>query len=333
MSTAPSFDPNHRPKNIAELATNRCTRYAYEPGSTFKMITASAAIENVADWRSKHFYCNGVQLVGHHQMHCWINSTSQRRHGDENLADSIRDSCNFGMYGFARLVGAPTMLAYAKNFGLHSSVDIPGLGGPNGYLARNNPNDWSPEQLANFSFGQGMTLTPLQLARVVCTIANDGVMMKPMIVREVRDEQNKVVRAFAPQVDHRVIKVSTAHIVRDMMERVLSEGSASKSAWVPGYMAAGKTGSAQKADGVHGYATGKFISSLVGFIPSHQPRYAILVMADEPHGSHWGSEVCGPAWSGIARRAMLHLRLRDGASAPAPDPRLMKAPGKKPGEH
>jgi cell division protein FtsI/penicillin-binding protein 2 len=108
------------------------------------------------------------------------------------------------------------------------------------------------------------------------------------------------------------------------MERVVNEGAARKFIFVPGYQTAGKTGSAQKADGPHGYAAGKFISSFLGMVPTKKPEFVILVMADEPHGSHWGSEVCGPAFNSIAQKAMLSLRLEEGAAAPAPDPALME---------
>jgi cell division protein FtsI/penicillin-binding protein 2 len=322
LATAPSFNLNKRPSNIAELATNRCTQFVYEPGSTFKVITAAAAVENVPDWRSHSFVCNGVQRVGKHNMHCWVNSVAQRRHGDETLSESIRDSCNFGVYGFARMAGEQNMVRYAKKFGIGERIDVAGLRGPGGYID-GDTSDWSQEQLANFSFGQGMSLTPLQLTRVVSTIANEGVMMKPMLVKEIRDESGKVVQAFQPIADRRVIAPETARQVGAMMQRVMSEGSARKLAFVPGYKTAGKTGSAQKADGPRGYAAGKFISSLAGFLPANNPEFAILVMADEPNGSHWGSEVCGPAWGEIATKAMLHLRLREGANAPAPDPKLM----------
>jgi cell division protein FtsI/penicillin-binding protein 2 len=330
MSTAPAFDLNHRPRNIVDLATNRCLSYAYEPGSTFKIITASAAIENVPDWQKYSFTCNGVQQVGKHSMHCWISSTSKHRHGVETLSTSIRDSCNFGVYGFARLAGAPTMLEYAKKFGLGEPVGIAGLQEHPGVLPENAPGEWSPEQLANFAFGQGMMMTPLQLARAAAAIANGGVMMKPLLIKEVRNEQGEVVRAYRPSVERRVIKTETARIVTGMMERVVREGTASKYIFVPGYQAAGKTGSAQKADGPRGYMAGKFISSFVGFLPSRKPEFVILVMADEPHGSHWGSEVCGPAFATIAQQAMLHLRLRQGASAPAPAAALMERPKKQP---
>lgn len=326
MVTAPSFDLNNRPKNVVELATNRCTQFAYEPGSTFKIITAAAAIENVPDWRSHSFYCNGVQTVGKHSMHCWVNSTSQRRHGDEDLSRSIRDSCNFGVYGFARLMGAQTLLDYTQRFGLGQGTEFDKMAEHPGYLPKNEPRDWSAEQLANFSFGQGMLMTPLQLTRVAATVANDGVMMKPMLIKEIRDEQGTVVRSFQPEEEGRVIKPETAKLVLAMMERVVQEGTARKFIFVPGYPSAGKTGSAQKADGPRGYAAGKFISSFVGVIPAKKPEFVILIMADEPRGSHWGSEVCGPAYQAIAEKAMLRLRLQEGAAAPAPDASLMERP-------
>jgi cell division protein FtsI/penicillin-binding protein 2 len=183
MSTAPSFDPNKRPKNIAEVATNRALSLVYEPGSTFKVVTAAAAVENVPDWRKHSFMCNGIADVGGRPMRCWVNSTSQRRHGDEDLSEGIRDSCNFSMYGFARMMGAPTLLDYAKKFALDEPVELAGLREGRGYMA-GKPQDWGARQLASFSFGQSMSVTPLQLIRVGATIANDGVMMKPMLIKE-----------------------------------------------------------------------------------------------------------------------------------------------------
>jgi len=332
MSTAPTFDLNRRPKNVAELTNDRPLEYAYEPGSTFKIITAAAAIENVPDWRDHSFNCNGIAEVGGRPMRCWVNSVAQRRHGDEDLSESIRDSCNFGVYGFARMTTAPVLLDYAKRFGLAKPIDLAGLPEHPGYLARN-PEDWGSRQLASFSFGQSMKMTPMQLVRAAAAIANGGVMMKPMLIKELRNEQGKVVEEYQPQeedsVAQPVVKPETAKLVREMMERVCIEGSARKFVFVPGYASAGKTGSAQKAEGRRGYSANKFISSFVGFLPAKKPEFVILVMADEPHGSHWGSEVCGPAYTEIAAQAMLHLRLRNGVNAPAPAPSLMERPKPK----
>ena len=327
MATAPSYDLNNRPSNVGDLASNKAFDYAYEPGSTFKVVTAAAAIENAPHWQSTRFTCNGIGLVGGRNMRCWIYSTAKRAHGHDNLSEGIRDSCNFVMIGFSRQVGAARMREYARKFGFGESIALGGLRGHPGYIAKR-PENWGAAQLANFSFGQGMLVTPMQIARMAATVANGGVMMKPMLIKELRGETGEVLKRFAPQVERRVVTPQTAVYLRSMLERVTYEGTASKFVFVPGYQTAGKTGSAQKADGPHGYAAGKFISSFVGFYPSRDPQYVVAVLADEPHGSHWGSEVCGPAFANIAKRSMLHLRLVEGANAPAPQATFMTPPKK-----
>ena len=328
MSSAPTFDLNNPGLGTIGLTSNRCLQYAYEPGSTFKIITAAAAVENVPTWRKHAFHCAGSQIVGKHNMHCWISSTSKRAHGSEDLSESIRDSCNFGVYGFARLAGRQTMYDYTRRFGLGQQMELAQLRNHAGLVPKN-PTKWGDAQFANYAFGQGMMITPMQLARVAGVIANKGVMMKPMLIKETRDERGNLVERFAPQLDEssvpkgQVIKPETAEEVRKMMERVTTEGTARRFVFVPGYLSAGKTGSAQKAVPGIGYSSSKFISSLVGFVPAKQPRFVILVMADEPQGSHWGSEVCGPAFADIATESMRLLRLREGTNAPAPDPKLM----------
>ncbi len=329
MATSLMFDPNKKPDDVAERVTNRCIDFAYEPGSTFKLITASAAVENLADWRTKQVYVTGEEKVGRFTIHDWDFWGGNHKTGYKTLSEGIRDSSNITMWHFAHDMGAPTMLKYAQKFGIGERVDLSPIPTANGMMPRNSPEGWSGAQLANFSFGQGLMLTPLQLVRAVSTIANEGVMMKPMLVKELRDEQGRVVQKFEPQVMRKVIEPETAHQVTAMMERVIREGTARKYVFVPGYRTAGKTGSAQKAIGKSGYNNSKFISSLTGFVPANKPEFVILVMADEPHGSHWGSEVCGPAFNEIANKAMLHLRLQQGASAPSPDPSLMERPKEK----
>jgi len=325
MVTAPFFDLNKRPKNVVDLATNRATQFAYEPGSTFKIITAAATVERVPNWQNLQFTTDGSEKIGKHVIHDWMYWLGHREAVTRGMSEGIRDSSNLCMWHFARIMGAPAMLDYAEKFGIGKSIEMGGLRSPAGWLAPK-PNEWSAEQLANFSFGQGMLVTPLQIARVTATVANGGVMMKPMLIKEIRDEQGGVLRSFKPEVESRVIKPETAKRVMGMLERVVQEGTARKYIFVPGYASAGKTGSAQKADGPRGYAAGKFISSFVGVIPAKKPEFVILVMADEPRGSHWGSEVCGPAYQSIAAAAMLRLRLQKGASAPAPDAALMERP-------
>ena len=327
ISTAPTYDLNHKPANIIDVATDRCLDFGYEPGSTFKIITAAAAVESIPNWQSISFDVpTGAEKVGRHIIHDWDFWSGRHKSGSKTLSEGIRDSSNITMWHFAHLMGAPTMLEYAQKFHIGEAVGIDKLHEYPGLLPKNPPSQWSGEQLANFSFGQGMLLTPLQLMRVAGTVANDGIMMKPMLIKELRDESGKTIREWKPQSMGRVIESETAREVTKMMMRVMSEGTARKHVFIPGYRAAGKTGSAQKANGKKGYAEGRFISSLIGFVPAQEPEFVILVLADEPRGSHWGSEVCGPAFNTIANRVMLRLRLLEGAAAPAPDPNLMVQP-------
>ncbi len=326
ISTAPGYDPNARPKNIVDITTNRAFSYAYEPGSTWKIITASAAVETIPNWQSKSFYIDGQAQAGNHTIHDWQFWGGHVQPGMKGLSEGIRDSSNVCMWHFAQLMPRDTLPNYARKFGVGTKPSLPGFNVSKGYLPRSDAKTWSMAQWANFSFGQGMMITPLQLAQIGSVIANDGVMMKPMLVKSIRDARGQTVKAFKPQVDHRVIQAATARTVKTMLRRVVAEGTARKYIFIPGYAAAGKTGSAQKAVGKKGYAAGKFISSFVGMIPLDRPKYVIAVMADEPHGSHWGSEVCGPAFTNIAQEAVTSMRLEDGPRAPAPDANLMERP-------
>lgn len=329
VSTAPGYDPNNRPANMVDVATNRAFSFAYEPGSTWKIITAAAAVENIPDWSSKQFFVNGVTQAGKYTIHDWQFWSGSVKPEMKTLSEGIRDSSNVTMYDFAKMMPRTVLRDYALKFGVGEKIEMPGFNMAPGYIAKRDPKEWSDAQYANFSFGQGMMITPLQLAQIAGVVANDGVMMKPMLVKEVRDARGKVLKTYKPEMQRRVIKPETAHEVTKMLRRVVYEGTARKYIFVPGYAAVGKTGSAQKAIGKNGYSAGRFISSFVGFLPMDKPKYVIAVMADEPRGSHWGSEVCGPAFTDIAREAMLAMRLEEGADAPRPDANLMKPPQSK----
>jgi stage V sporulation protein D (sporulation-specific penicillin-binding protein) len=333
VSTGPTFDLNKKPKNIVDVATNRAFSYAYEPGSTWKIITAAAAVENIPDWKNKKFFISGSASVGKHTIHDWQFWSGKVKPEAKGLSEGIRDSSNVCMYYFAQLMPRHVLLDYAKKFGVGEKPEMPGFNVAGGYLPKNDPKEWSLAQYANFSFGQGMMITPLQLAQIGSVVANNGTMMKPMLIKEVRDARGKVLKTYQPEVKaERVIAPETAKEVTKMLRRVVAEGTARRYIFIPGYPAVGKTGSAQKADGPRGYSAGKFISSFLGFLPMDKPKYVVAVMADEPHGSHWGSEVCGPAFTTIAQEAMVAMRLQEGASAPKPNMALMEPP-KPPGEH
>ena len=324
VSTAPHFDLNSRPKNIVEIATNRAFNYNYEPGSTWKIVTAAAVVENVPGWNSKRFYNNGTIKAGKHTIHDWQFWSGKVQAGTKGFSDGFRDSSNVAMYHFANMMPRQTLVDYARKFGVGERPELPGFNVSGGYISRQNPREWPAVQYASFAFGQSMMITPLQLAQIGSVVANGGDLMKPMLVREVRDPRGKVIKKFEPQVHRKgVIRPETAREVGKMMRRVVSEGTAKRFIFVPGYAATGKTGSAQKAEGKNGYRGRKFISSFIGFLPQEKPEFVVAIMADEPKASHWGSETCGPAFTKIAEEAMFALRLQKGADAPKPNPALM----------
>jgi len=305
MATRPGFDPNNIPERLAGREINRAVNFPYEPGSTFKLVTASAALADLPpDKLAVKVNCKGSIRIGKHTIRCWILAKEGHGHGPQTLSDGIKNSCNMAMVGFGRMLGKEALYHYAEMYGVGEATDLGCPREKRGILP--DLRTWDDARLANISFGQGLTVTPIQLLRIVSTIANDGMMMQPYLVKEIRSAEGETVQRFHPKETRRVIPEAVAHQVGAMMERVVAEGTG-KLASVKGYRAAGKTGSAEKV--VNGrYAPGKFVSSFVGFLPAEDPKLAILVVADEPKGSHWGSVVCGPAFAEIASKSMMRIR-------------------------
>jgi cell division protein FtsI/penicillin-binding protein 2 len=308
MSTKPDFDPNHLPPNIGGLAVNRAVRFAYEPGSTFKLITAAAAIERIPTWDVEKYYCEGIRRISKFPVRCWIYNLKHRGHGSGTLSDSIKNSCNLVICRFAQQMGGESLLEYIRNFGFGERTGV-GLPREARGLVPKRIDRKDPAHLASLSFGQSIMVTPVQLLTAVCAIANDGMMMQPHIVREIRTPEGEVVQRFEPKAVRQVIQRSTARLVTSFMMRVVKEGTG-KPAAVSGYEVAGKTGTAQKVKGGTGaYSSSAFISSFIGFLPARKPELAILVVADEPQKRHYGSEVCAPVFQQIAEKSMIKLRM------------------------
>lgn len=182
---------------------------------------------------------------------------------------------------------------------------------------------WADIHLANIAFGQGIAVTPLQMAKAYSAIANGGSLMTPLIIKEIRNTDGTVVESFEPKIIRQVVSSEVAHLVSDMLGGVVDEGTG-KTAGVEGYSVAGKTGSAEKASTTgRGYAAGKYIASFAGFLPISDPRIVILVAVDEPRKSHWGATVAAPVFHQVAKKAMWHMRvppdIRPGESVPVDD--------------
>ena len=322
LSGMPTYNPN-QPRPAAKLTKaealacaarwrNEAVSDLYEPGSTLKTITAAAVLQEQGLGKMDEFvYCSPTLQIGKHKIHEAQDALTNNL-GSQNLRGILRVSSNVGMAQFGLQLGAPKLYDYEQKFGF---LDYPGSGLPGEQksylLAPDAPNrftggiGWSQIQLANISFGQGISLTPLQLAAAYAAIANGGILMRPHIIKSLR--KDGVETQVAPEPVRRVVSPEVAAAVRSMLGTVV-EGGTGKPAQIADFTVGGKTGSAQVA-GRHGYENGHFVASFCGMYPLSHPRLVILCAIFEPQGIHWGAVVAAPVVHNIARAAMLQLQI------------------------
>ncbi|OZV12400.1 stage V sporulation protein D [Tissierella sp. P1] len=324
MSSKPDYDPNNPriplneetkkewealpqeelQKRWYDMWRNFAINDAYEPGSTFKVITAAAAIEeNIANLNS-HFYCNGfVRDIKGVLLRCarWYNP-----HGDQTFIEAMNNSCNVAFVDLGRKVGKELLYKYIKAFGFGETTDID-LNGEQGGIIPASTDSIKEVNLATMSYGHGIAVTPLQLINAVSSIANGGNLMKPRLVKELIDDEGKIVETFEPEIKRKVISESTSKTIMEMLENVVSEGTGTK-AYIPGFRVGGKTGTAQKIiDGR--YAPGKYIGSFVGVAPADNPQVAILVVVDEPVGQYYGGTIAAPIAKTVLEETLNYLEV------------------------
>ena len=309
LANVPHFDPNNAEQFTADQWRNRVTSDTYEPGSTFKGVLAAAAIEAGVARPDDRIFCeNGSFTIGNRVVH------DHEPYGWLTFADVIKHSSNIGAAKVGERLGAARLGAaiQAFGFGRLTNVDLPGeVAG----LVR--PTDkWARIHLVTTSFGQGISVTPLQLLRAYAAIANGGKLMRPYLVRRVVAPDGSVLRENQPQVVGTPISAATAATVTRMLRGVVDAGTGTQ-AKIDGIPVAGKTGTAQKVDGKTGrYSARARMSSFVGFFPADAPRFAVLVVIDSPRTATYGGMVAAPVFRHIAEYAVDRLGLRV-ASAPA----------------
>jgi len=302
LAARPAFDPNTGPAARPELWLNRTVAGVYEPGSTFKVFTAAAALDSGAVSAEDTFLCNGsLRVPGGHV----IREAVARKNGLLTLAGIIKHSCNVGAAQVATRLGKPRFYDYIRAFGFGTAtgVDLPGeLPG----LVRP-PADWLGPGLQTIAFGQGISVTPLQLIAASTALANGGTIVRPHVVRGTRDREGRTTAVVGPGPVRRAIRPETAsEVVRMMIGAV--EGGTGRMAAIDGYEVAGKTGTAQKpARG--GYDPSRYISSFLGIVPARAPALAVLVLLDEPLGAYFGGEVAAPVFREIAAQVLWYLRI------------------------
>ena len=287
----PTEDPDNYSDEFVSQARSKMWRDksvsdTYEPGSTFKIITAAAAIEeNVVDENS-NFFCAGFKQVADRKIEC----ANHNGHGAQTFAEGVKNSCNPVFMEVGLAMGADTFMNYFEAFGFTSKTGI-ALGGESSGLYYDTMNE---VDLATSSFGQGFQITPIQLITAISSVINGGERMKPLIVKEITNSEG-VVKTYEPEVANRVISESTSERMRQMLEAVVADPNATgKNAYVKGFRIGGKTGTSEKQP----RGSDKRIASFVGFAPANDPELVCLIMLDEPqtankYGGTIAAPVCG----------------------------------------
>lgn len=324
MANKPDYDPNEPRKAPSDevdrawsllsqeekqnkwyaMWRNYAINDIYEPGSTYKIITAAAVLEAGKASLSTHYFCDGwVHDVPGARLKCskWYDP-----HGDQTFEEAFANSCNPAFVEMARQIGKEGMLEYTKKFGFGDITGIDMKGEQKGIIPAS-ADTMREVNLATLSYGHGIAVTPIQMVNSIAAVANGGNLMVPQVVERIVDNEGNVIKEIQPEVKNPVISESTANKMLDMLEMAVVDGTGKK-AYVPGYRVGGKTGTALKIiDGR--YAPGKYISSFGGVAPVDDPKVAVLVIVDEPSGVYYGGTVAGPGASYVIENTLEYMEV------------------------
>ena len=320
-ATTPGFDPNEateplkkdkkkyekmtaeeKNKYLFSLWRNPLVSDTYEPGSTFKLITSSSAIEEKVINDNTTFNCSGSFSVAGVRLHCWTSGA----HGTQTIRQAIGNSCNPALAKVASLLGKTRFYKYLDLYGItdKTGVDYPGEAG----AIVQSLDNVGPVELATIGYGQGISVTPIQLLTAVNVIGNEGVLLQPRYVKALTDSEGKVVESYEPVVVRKVISAATAKKMRSIMQYVVDEGGGGN-ARIAGYRVGGKTGTANKIDAGTGKYGKYYYSSFIGMAPMDDPQVSILVVVDSPKGSYYGSMVAAPIAKDILTDAWRYMNI------------------------
>lgn len=304
VAHVPQFNPNAFAQYERERWRNRAITDTFEPGSTFKILLAATALESGVCTPSSEFYCEeGVYRIGRKVVH------DVHPHETLSLADILKYSSNIGAAKVGKEVGPAYFHHKLTEFGIGAKLGVDCPGEASGTLLP--VKRWTEIDSAVICFGQGVSLSALQLAAAVSTVANGGLLMKPYLVQKITDAQGRTITSSQPTPVRQVISPENARHITRMMMGTMEEGGTGIKAAVEGYKVAGKTGTAQKADPfVGGYADDKYIASFVGFAPAESPVITVLVMIDEPYKKeHYGGVVAAPVFRRIVLETLRYLKV------------------------
>ncbi|MCI1931352.1 MAG: PASTA domain-containing protein [Clostridia bacterium] len=282
---------------LNQMWRNTAINDTYEPGSTFKIVTSSAGLqEGVVDLDSK-FVCNGYLMVGGRRIKCW---RYPRTHGAETFLQGVQNSCNPVFMTVGLRLGAEKFHEYMLKFGFDkkTGIDLPGEAVGIMHKLEN----MGPVEVATMSFGQGFQITPLQLLRAASAIVNGGYLVTPHIAKYTCDSDGNVLHTFEFKKGEQVISKETSDKMRFVLESVVSDGTGRK-AYIPGYRIGGKTATSQKLP----RGNGKYIASYMGFAPADNPQVMAIVIIDEPQGVYYGGTVAGPVMKELFENILPYL--------------------------
>jgi cell division protein FtsI (penicillin-binding protein 3) len=318
MAHAPLYNPNTFGLFEPWLRRNRAITDSFEPGSTFKIFLGAAALESGRCSAVSKFDCEeGRYMVGNNVVH------DIHAYGSLSFEDILKYSSNIGAVKIGAKVGPEYLNDKLKAFGFgkRTGLDCPGeTSGSVLPLER-----WSDMDALAICFGQGVSVSALQLTAGVCAVANDGVLMKPYLVQAMM-RKGRLVRSFSPTKMRRVVSSDTARSLTSMLERVVGKGGTGQKAALRGYRVAGKTGTAQKVDPeTRGYASDKHVAIFAGFVPAKDPAIVVLVVVDEPKKHYYGGVVAAPAFRRIARETLQYLKIPPELETPKEGTGAMRA--------
>lgn len=297
----PTEDPDNLSDTFVSQARSKMWRDkaisdTYEPGSTFKIMMAAAALEeNIVD-ENTNFFCSGIKKVADREIEC----ANHNGHGAQNFVEGVKNSCNPVFMEVGLAMGEDTFMDYYEAFGFAEKTGI-ALGGESSSIYYDDMNE---VDLATSSFGQGFQITPIQLITAVSTVINGGERMKPLIVKEITNRDG-VVKTFESEVQNRVISEETSERMRQILEQVVADPNATgKNAYVKGYRIGGKTGTSEKQP----RGSDKRIASFVGFAPANDPELVCLVMFDEPQSANkYGGTIAAPVCAEIISDSLEYM--------------------------
>jgi cell division protein FtsI (penicillin-binding protein 3) len=298
----PSFNPNSFSAFPRDKWRNRAVTDQFEPGSTLKVFAAAAALESQLFTPDSVVFCeNGRYRIGRNTIR------DAHPYGNLTFSDVIAKSSNIGTAKVAHRIGPAALYHTLANFGFGEKTGIECPGEAPGKLR--DYKAWKPIDHATISFGQGITVTAVQLAAALGAVANDGILMKPRIVRAIRDANGKIVKSFGPEQQGRAVSAQTAQLLRKMLQAATQKGGTGTLSVPVGYSVCGKTGTAQKLNEQGNYKNCEYNAVFMGFAPSNAPELAVVVVIDEPHKHHYGGLVAAPVFREIVHESFNYLNI------------------------